>query len=257
MSVQGRIVWHDLMTRDVEKARRFYGELFAWRIKEEGHWNLIYGAEGDEHFGAVMPLDAGQPAPPHWVPYIAVQDLDAAVAAIPAAGGKLHTGKLPAGKTGTFVIAADPQGAAFTAWQYTGSDPKPEGDTPPKPGQFCWDELLTSDPAAAEAFYRKVFGFGVDRMSMPGMDYTILLRDAKRADGKPRQAAGMMKLPPGVPHPFWLSYVAVADCDASMEKARRLGATLPMPAIDLPGIGRFTTVLDPSMAAIGILGPNP
>lgn len=256
MSVQGRVVWHDLMTTDVEGARRFYGELFGWRIKDEGHWNLIYPAVGEEHFGAVMPLDTAQPVLPHWVPYLAVEDLDAAIAAISSAEGKLRTGKLHAGKTGAFVVAADPQGAVFTAWQYTAGGSKPESDTPPTPGHFCWDEVLTSDPAAAEAFYRRIFGFGVRKMAMPGTDYTLFLRDAKRADGKPREAGGMMKLPPGVPRPFWLSYVTVADCDAAMEKAKRLGATLPMPAMDIPDVGRFTTLLDPSMAAIGILGPN-
>ena len=255
MSVAGRIVWHDLMTNDVEGAKRFYAELFAWRIKTEGDWSFIYPAEGEHHFGTVMAM-SGPARPSHWVPYVATPDLAAAMAAITAAGGKLHTGKIAAGKTGSFAIAGDPQGAVFTAWQYAEGEGKAESDARPAAGSFCWDELLTSDPAAAVAFYGKVFGFGTETMSMPGMDYTLLLRSAKGADGKPRQAGGLMKLPPGVPHPFWLSYVAVADCDQAMEKAKRLGATLPMPAIEVPNVGRFTTILDPSMAAIGVLGPN-
>jgi predicted enzyme related to lactoylglutathione lyase len=256
MSVAGRIVWHDLMTNDVERAKRFYAELFAWRIKTEGEWAFIYTAEGEDHCGTVMAMQ-GPPRPSHWVPYIAVEDLAVSMDAIKQAGGKLHTGKLAAGKTGTFAMAADPQGAVFTAWQYAdGHAGKPESDTPPPAGHFCWDELLTSDPDAATAFYAKALGLGSEKMSMPGMDYTLLLRGAKRPDGKPRQAGGLMKLPPGVPHPLWLSYVAVADCDQTMERAKRLGATLPMPAIEVPNIGRFTTILDPSMAAIGILGPN-
>ena len=256
MSVQGRIVWHDLMTNDVEKARRFYGELFAWRIKEEGHWSLIYAAEGDEHFGAVMPIQGPPSTPPHWIPYLAVKNLDAAIAAIPAAGGRLRTGKMNAGKTGTFAVAADPQGASFTAWQYTEGEGKPESDASPATGHFCWDELLTSDTVAAEAFYGKVFGYGVEKMPLPGIEYSLFLREAKNAKGNRRQAAGLMKLPPGVPHPFWMSYVVVASCDATMEKAKRLGATLPMPALDVPTVGRFTTILDTSMAAIGILQPS-
>ena len=42
MTVAGRIVWHDLMTNDVEGARRFYSGLFAWCIKTEGEWSFIY-----------------------------------------------------------------------------------------------------------------------------------------------------------------------------------------------------------------------
>jgi predicted enzyme related to lactoylglutathione lyase len=254
MSVQGKIVWHDLMTNDVEKARRFYSELFAWRIKDEGGWSFIYANDSDKHFGTVMSLPTPH-MPPHWIPYFAVDNLDAAMTAITAAGGKLHTAKMNAGTTGTFAIAADPQGASFTAWQYAAGHEEKESEAQPKAGHFCWDELLTSDTAAAQAFYTKVFGYGTDKMTMPGMDYSIFLRQAKKADGKPWQAAGMMKLPQGVPHPFWESYVVVDNCDASMEKAKRLGAALPMPAMDIPSVGRFTTILDPSMAALGILQP--
>src|SRR6202021_749815 len=93
MSVAGRIVWHDLMTNDVEGARRFYAELFAWRIKTEGGWPFIYPPGGEDHSGAVMDM-SGPPRPSHWVPYIAVENLAATMEAITGAGGKLHTGKI-------------------------------------------------------------------------------------------------------------------------------------------------------------------
>ncbi len=255
MGIQGKIVWHDLMTSDLERARQFYGELFGWRTKDEGGWSFITPADDDKHFGTLMTLPAPN-MPPHWVPYLAVADLDAAMAAIPAAGGKLHTAKMKAGTTGTFAIAADPQGASFTAWQYAEGHAPPDVETIPGTGHFCWDELLTSDVAAAQAFYGKVCGYETEKMPMPGMDYSLFLREAKTAEGKRRQAAGLMALPQGVPHPFWASYVVVANCDATMERAKRLGATLPMPAMDVPAVGRFTTLLDPSMAAIGILQPS-
>lgn len=254
MSVQGRVVWHDLNTSDLEKSKRFYSELFGWRLESAGEWALIHAADEKDHFGAMMLPHAGTPS--HWVPYFAVNDLDKVTAALPGAGGKLHLGKTPAGKTGEFAIAGDPQGAVFSAFQYTGGEPKPEQDTPPAPGHFCWDELLTADPDAAAKFYGSVLGLGTEHMEMPGMRYTLFLRDVKRTDGKPRQAAGMMKKPDMVPHTFWLSYVAVADCDQSMEKAKRLGATITSPPMEIPNVGRFSTLLDSTMAPIAILGPG-
>ncbi len=100
-------------------------------------------------------------------------------------------------------------------------------------------------------------GYKFEQVEMPGMPYTLFTREAKRLDGKPRQAAGMMKMPPMIPHPFWLSYVSVANCDESTERAKRLGATITMPPTNIPNIGRFTTLLDPTMAPIAMLGPLP
>src|SRR5215510_8485289 len=31
---EGRFVWHDLLTKDVNAAKRFYGELFGWRFED-------------------------------------------------------------------------------------------------------------------------------------------------------------------------------------------------------------------------------
>jgi predicted enzyme related to lactoylglutathione lyase len=56
---------------------------------------------------------------------------------------------------------------------------------------------------------------------------------------------------------FWMAYVAVPDCDATVTKAQRLGGKVPMPAMDIPDVGRFATILDPQMAAIAILQPKP
>jgi predicted enzyme related to lactoylglutathione lyase len=259
MSIQGRVVWHDLYTADVEKSKRFYGELFNWRVQAEGDWNFIHRGNDKDHFGTIGRLP--QPGmPTMWVPYIAVENLDAAMAAVTKAGGKMHTPKMAAGKSGHFAMAADPQQASFTLWQYNEGQPKPEIDGMPSmaesAGLFCWDELLTSDTEAAEKFYGQVIGYKTEHMEMPGMRYTLWLRQDKRPDGKPRQGGGMMKMPQGVPHPFWLSYVAVADCDQAVEKAKRLGANITSPPMDIPNVGRFSTMLDPTMAPIAVLGPG-
>jgi predicted enzyme related to lactoylglutathione lyase len=257
MSVQGRVVWHDLNTTDVDASKRFYAELFAWSFKSEGQWDFIYkGSDATKHFGLVMKVPVPN-VPSHWAPYLTVTNIDAALAALGPADGKVIVPKMPAGKTGHFAYVQDPQGAVFALWQYADTKPNPEVDTPPPPGEFCWDELLTSDPEAAKKFYGQVVGYKFEQVEMPGMPYTLFTREAKRPDGKPRQAAGMMKMPPMIPHPFWLSYVSVANCDESTERAKRLGATITMPPTNIPNIGRFTTMLDPTMAPIAILGPLP
>ena len=60
-----------------------------------------------------------------------------------------------------------------------------------------------------------------------------------------------------MPHSFWLPYVHVENTDAVTDKAKRLGATITSPPMDIPNVGRFATWLDPQHAAIAVLQPKP
>ena len=258
MSNHGRIVWHDLNTTDLPRSRAFYSELFGWNVSEHGQWNFIAPAGETQHFGTMIAHDPKGNVPSHWVPYLTVPNLDAAISEVAGAGGKITVPKMPAGTTGHFSYALDPQMAAFALWQYAPDSPgKPEIDGPSPPlGHFCWDELLTSDPEAALKFYARVVGYESEASTVPGMQYTLFLRPDKRADGTRRQGAGMMKLPPGVPHPFWLSYVFVSDCDRTAEKAKALGGQIVAAPMNIPNVGRIATLLDPTNAAIGIIAAS-
>jgi predicted enzyme related to lactoylglutathione lyase len=68
-----------------------------------------------------------------------------------------------------------------------------------------------------------------------------------------RQRAGITKFPPGAPpHPAWLEYIAVKDVDGSTRNARELGAKTLMEPTDIPNIGRFSVIADPTGAAIAL-----
>ena len=57
---------------------------------------------------------------------------------------------------------------------------------------------------------------------------------------------------------MWLPYVHVADCDSSVAKAKKLGASeVVVPPTDIPGVGRFAIVIDPQGAPIAMLKPQP
>jgi hypothetical protein len=63
-------------------------------------------------------------------------------------------------------------------------------------------------------------------------------------------------LPGGVP-PHWLPYVAVDDVDAAIARARKLGATILLSPEDIPGVGRFGMLEDPTGAVLAIMKPLP
>src|SRR6516225_10833363 len=93
-------------------------------------------------------------------------------------------------------------------------------------GSFVWYELMSSDVAAAKAFYGKVVGWVMQDMPMPAMTYTLLLSDAK-------QVGGMMGIPQDASaagmRPFWGCYIEVSDCDAAALKVQRLGGKIHAP----------------------------
>lgn len=117
---------------------------------------------------------------------------------------------------------------------------------------FVWYELMTSDLAAAEAFYGKVIGWTLVDSGMPGMRYVLA-----KAGGD--DVAGLMALPPDAAaagaQPGWIGYVGVASADASAGAAATAGGTILKAPEDIPGIGRFAVVADPNGIAFALFEP--
>src|SRR5512135_1718450 len=97
-------------------------------------------------------------------------------------------------------------------------------------GAFSWCDLMTSDVAAAKAFYTRLFGWETEEMSMPDMSYTVVKAGGKGVGGitsMPKDAA------PGMP-PMWGAYVTVKDVDATARMAQQLGGKLLVAPQDIP-----------------------
>jgi predicted enzyme related to lactoylglutathione lyase len=253
-----RFVWHELATRDVEGAKRFYGEVFGWGFEASEGDPYQHIKVGDEMIGGIRTLGADEPQPPSWLGYVGVDDVAATVAKISDAGGQVHLPTTVMENVGTFAVTADPSGAVFATWKSARPGEDVEKGGYPAPFTFCWDELMSTDPAAAGAFYEKVFGWTQRPVDMGGgMIYTLLDRPGvKNPKGDPASAGGMMKSPPGLPHSFWIAYVGVDSCDRRTERAAQLGATITQPPTDIPGVGRFASWMDPQQAGIAVLQPQ-
>jgi len=252
-----RFVWHDLNTKDVESSKRFYGEIFGWKFSASDNGPYVHISAGDEMIGGMRQMSPQEPQPPSWLGYIGVEDVAATVAKITASAGKIYMPTTTMDKVGTFAVTADPTGGVFAPWKSARAGEDAERQGPPAPFTFCWDELVTTDPAAATKFYSAVFGWQANPMDMGGgMTYTLLQRPGVTNDkGQPVAAGGMMKSPPGVPASFWIPYVHVDNADQRCAKAEKLGAKVMVGPQDIPGTGRFACWSDPSGAAIAILQP--
>lgn len=119
-------------------------------------------------------------------------------------------------------------------------------------GMFYWNELTTHDDARARTFYAETLGWTFDPTPMPdGGTYWTAKSGGQLAGGifplDPAQCAGA---PEG-----WLSYIAVDDVDARVEKALSHGAQLMRPVFDVPGVGRIALLREPGGAGIGWMTP--
>lgn len=249
-----RFVWHDLNTKDLEGSKKFYGEIFNWKIEGTDYLHI---SAGTQMIGGMRQMGPNEPMPTSWLSYITVDDVAACVSNITAAGGKVHMPATTLPNVGTFAVAADPSGGVFAPWKSARAEEDVETIKPASDFTFSWDELMTTDPDKAIPFYTKVFGWQPQAMDMgPAGTYTLLQRPGvKNHKGEQASAGGVIKSPPDVPHSFWLAYVQVDNADAVTDRAKRLGATVLVAPTDIPHVGRFSVWMDPQQATIAIIQP--
>jgi predicted enzyme related to lactoylglutathione lyase len=117
------------------------------------------------------------------------------------------------------------------------------------PGCFVWYELMTTDMAAAEAFYGKVVGWGAQDTSTPDLAYKLFTA------GKV-PVCGLMDLPEegrkmGA-SPRWMGYVGVNDVEVTAGRIKRLGGAVHVPPTST-NIGRISVVADPQTATFALV----
>ncbi len=119
---QGMFSWFELMTGDVEGAKKFYAQLLGWTLEEfpmeqgESYWVVKVGDEGVAGMMKTPPAAAG--VPPHWGVYITVDDVDTTVKKAEKLGAKILVPPTDIPQVGRFATLQDPQGAAFAIIRY-------------------------------------------------------------------------------------------------------------------------------------------
>jgi uncharacterized protein len=112
---------------------------------------------------------------------------------------------------------------------------------------FTWHELYTPNPEGAIEFYTQALGFGKQEMDMGEMgSYKMLTKEGKGVCGIMSTTEGEAQ---GAPT-HWATYLAVDDVDARIAKCTELGATVVVPAMDIPTVGRMALIADPQGAHI-------
>ncbi len=251
-AVTGSFCWIEVNTTDPKRAREFYTQLFGWEaidMPSAGGADYTMFTLGGKHVAGLMQLPEQalkMGAPPHWLGYVGVESAEACAAKAKKLGGTVLAGPMDVGM-GVMNVIADPAGAVFGAWQQKQSmGTFLYGGT----GALCWNELMTANVDAAGKFYSELFAWKPEAMPMGDSTYTIL----KNGDA---QAGGLMAKPKemGDAPSMWGAYFSVKSADATADRAKQLGGQLLFPPMDIPGVGRFATLMDPVGAVFSVLQP--
>jgi predicted enzyme related to lactoylglutathione lyase len=128
MPANGTFCWNELSTNDSDAAIKFYTELVGWEIKSSTMEGACEGAPADappmvyneiavdgKHIGGIFkmgPEFGGTPS--HWMPYIAVDDVDKKAAQVTELGGTIRVPPTDIPNTGRFCVINDPTGATIS-----------------------------------------------------------------------------------------------------------------------------------------------
>lgn len=244
--LEGKFVWHDLITDDADGAEAFYGELFGWAFErtqrpDVGDYTLII-ANG-RYIGGIVELEDPEDADySRWLGYLSVDSVDRAADVARSAGGQVLVSPSD-GEVARAAAIADPDGAVVGVARSHYGDPADTDN--PGPGEVIWNELLAAEPEAMAEFYGKLAGLQTSTSPMENGVYRYL-------ESQGRQRAGIMMRPNLNVRPVWLTHFSVEDANGAATTVARLGGTVLLDASPDLREGTLAVVTDPAGALFAL-----
>ncbi|RMH12993.1 MAG: VOC family protein, partial [Gemmatimonadetes bacterium] len=253
--VKGRFVWYELMTTEPGAAEAFYAKVCGWGSApyEVGDQPYTVWMNGEASLGGLMRLPdeaVAAGAPPHWLGYVATDDVDATVEQAKGMGAGVLMGPMDVPEVGRLAVLRDPQGAVFAVYRPAGEAP---GHAPPaEMGEVSWHELHTEGWEQAWDFYATLFGWTkTEAMDMGDMGTYQMF--ATGPDGV--TVGGMFDKMPEVPVCHWLFYVQVPDLEAALAAVNEGGGRVLNGPMEVPGGDRVAHCVDPQGAVFALHSP--
>ncbi len=255
----GSHIWYELMTPDPLGAKAFYEAVVpGWSIAERNpgpiDYRMICRSDGG-NAGGVLGMDEAMRehgAKPLWLGYISVDDVDASIGQIEARDGAVHMPATNIEGVGRIAMVADPQGNPF----YIMTPKPPEDQEGAQSDVFSataeqrvsWNELSTSDPAAARAFYGELFGWTSEEFMPMGEygEYRFFDHGGQRIGA----VCGVM--PDG--SQGWRYYVQVPSICKAVEAVKAGGGTIAVEPHEVPGGDYIVIGHDPQGAEFALVG---
>lgn len=248
---RGRFIWHELMTTDPDAAVGFYASVVGWGIHtwDRDHSYRVWMLEGDPKGGLIRlaPEQQAAGARPYWLPYVAVEDVDATLRLAAELGGRVAVEPRDVPTAGRLAVLADHHGARFGVFRPAVEIPDAD---PVGRGEFVWHELTTPGRREAWEFYRRLFGWeraGAIEPDGRGMSWMFRRRGGERPIGSVLDRA----FDDGAPA-AWLCYVRVGNAARAAAAMAAARGTVTRGPAGRPHGGDAAVGRDPQGAAFAV-----
>ncbi len=112
----GFFCWNELVTRNPEQAKAFYGRVFGWEHRDFDSGPVkytVFKKDGKDVAGMVQIKPEWGNAGPAWLSYVQVQNLDEMVKKVEENRGKVVMPPKDIPDVGRFAVILDPEGVQF------------------------------------------------------------------------------------------------------------------------------------------------
>jgi uncharacterized protein len=243
----GMFCWAELGSPDAAAAKQFYTTLFGWSAEDRPMGPDVYYTMltlDGRGVAALYQLEPGATSAPHWLSYIAVESASRSAERARAIGGEVLVEPFDVLDVGRMALVQDPTGAVVALWEAR----RPHGaGVVREPNAIGWNQLATTDPARAGAFYTQLLDWAQDDAGSGSTRFT--------SAGVPR--GGISGIAPswGPVPPAWLVYFEVIDCDGQAALAQSLGGSVRVAPGEVDGMGRVAVLVDPQGAVFAVIQP--
>ena len=194
-----------------------------------------------------MPEDARRTgATPHWIGYVGVDDVDAAVDRIKQLGGAVYVPPTDVPNISRFSVVADPQMATLALVKGLKSGQAQSAGLG-APGRVGWHELLAADWEKAFAFYGELFGW------QKADSHVGVMGTYQEFSAGGETIGGMFTKPATLPLPFWLYYFNIDDVEAAAKRVEAGGGQILYGPTAVPGGAWIVHCTDPQGAIFALL----
>lgn len=123
---QGEFCWTEIASNDADKCQKFYEDVFGWKFKAGGADGAgmdyrEFTTGGDSPVGGLYEMNpdwfGGNPPPPHFMIYVAVDDVDANAAKATKLGATIVKPPMDVPNVGRMCVIKDLSGAIFSTFQ--------------------------------------------------------------------------------------------------------------------------------------------
>jgi len=239
------------MTTDIETAKAFYANVVGWGTRDASMPGLAYSlfTIGDSPVTGLMNVPEGARrtgVTPHWIGYVGVDDVDAAVDRIKRLGGAVYVRPTDVPNISRFSVVADPQMATLALVKGRKSGQAQSAQLG-APGRVGWHELLAADWEKAFAFYGELFGWQKADSHIGAMG----AYQGFSAGGE--TIGGMFTKPATLPLPFWLYYFNIDDIQAAAKRVEAGGGEILYGPTAVPAGALIVHCTDPQGAIFALL----